>query len=370
MASRKALAASIYAKDLQEAVKTCEQLRKDPDNPQDVNLSEYVHARWGVSMEAFYDDLGVNPAVDTVENIINLPDPSVRWLIPEIFRDALRLGLRRAPIWSDLIAAEQTIKGMQIIQPSINMSDAAPQYVGVAETIGTGDISYQQKTVYLRKIGRGIKIPYEVRNFVSLNILAIFLQDYGVKMGQGIDTLLINTLINGEQADGSESAPTIGIGDTTGGLVYKDLLTPFVRMGRLGKNPTNILAGENSAITMLNLPEYKYRLASGPQYASLDVKTPIPNKASVYVHSAVPTNQLIMVDKDMTIIKYNAQPLLVESEKIVSNQTEATYASMITGFGIVFRDGRLIVDQSLAFSGNGFPSYMDPSTQEVVNFTK
>lgn len=370
MASVTQLGKSLYKNDLQEAVRTCEALRKDTEDPQDIKLSEYVKARWGVSMEAFYDDLGINPTIDTVENIINLPDPSVRWLIPEIFRDALRLGLRKAPIYPEIIAAEQTVKGLQLIQPSWNMSDAAPRYIGVAETITTGDVSYGQKTVHLRKIGRAIKIPYEVRNFVSVNILSIFLQDYGIKMGQAMDTLLINTLINGEQADGSESAPVIGIVDTTGGLVYRDLIKPFVRGGRLGRQYGVMIAGENTAITLLDLPEYKYRLASGPQYANLDIKTPIPNKASCYVHSAVPASQIILVDPAATIIKYNAQPLLVESEKIISNQTELTTATLITGFGIIFRDGRLIVDQSLAFSGNGFPSYMDPSTQEIVNITK
>jgi len=73
-----------------------------------------------------------------------------------------------------------------------------------------------------------------------------------------------------------------------------------------------------------------------------------------------------LVDPSSAIIKLNAQPLMVESEKIVSNQTMAFYASNTTGFGKIFRDAALLVDSSLAFSGHGFPSYMDISDLQNV----
>ena len=47
----------------------------------------------------------------------------------------------------------------------------------------------------------------------------------GIKLGYGMDGLMIDALVNGEQTDGSESAPVIGT--TTGVMAtfaYKDLL--------------------------------------------------------------------------------------------------------------------------------------------------
>ena len=352
----------------------CDSLRKNTDNPLDITFESYIKKKANVaSLTALFDELGINPAIDTIENIFTLPDESVRWLVPEIFREALRLGMRKSPIWSDIVAAEQTVKQLTITSPWFNMSEAAPSYVDQGETIPLGNVSFDKKQVSLRKIGKGVKIPYEVRNYVSINIVSIFLQDFGVKLGQAIDTLLINTLINGEQTNGSESAPVVGI-DTANTLTYGDLLRVWVRMSRIGKTPTKIIGGETAALTTLNLAEFKTNTNGGTagagipgQSPAMKLKTPIPSSSDYYIHGAMPANQQLVIDPTAAIIKYNAQPLLVESEKIASNQTEATYATLTTGFSIVFRDARVIIDSSLDFqtTGNGFPSYMDADTAEV-----
>src|SRR5690606_16153758 len=101
---------------------------------------------------------------------------------------------------------------------------------------------------------------------------------------------------------------------------------------------------------------------------NLNVKTPIPQSTDYYIHGSVPSNQQILIDKTSSIIKYNAQPLLVESDKIISNQTIETYASLTTGFGILYRDARVIIDKSKAFSSYGFPEYMNVDPLEQVNF--
>lgn len=356
---------SLYANDVQQAVRECEAIRRDTTNPQDITLAEYVNDRWGVSMEAFYEDLGVNPTQDTIQNLINLPNSNMRWLIPEIFRDALRLGLRKTPIYPTIISGEQSVSQLTVNMPAINMSEAAPKALGVGETITTGDVSFDSKSVKIYKYGRGIKLPYEVMQYVSLNLVSIFLQDFGVKMAAGIDTMLINTLLNGDQADGSDSIATVGVA-TGGTLAFRDLLKVWVRMGRLGKAPNTMIAGEDMSMDILELL-VNTRLQGSPR-VNVDVKTPVPQNSNVFVHGAIPTNKVVLVDPSTTIIKLNAQPLLIESEKIVSNQTEASYATFTTGFATIFRDSRIAIDKSIAFAGNGFPTWMDPSTQETVNF--
>lgn len=362
---------SQYKKDVEPVVKALDSMRKDSENPMDISLGEFVQKRYGVSMDAFYQDLGINPSIDTIQNIFTMPDSSVRWLVPEIIRDALRLGLRKAPIYEDLIAAEETIKNPQVTLPHWNMSDAAPKYVGEAETIPVGNVSYGEKTLRIRKMGRGIKIPYEVMNYVSINIISVFLQDFGIKLGQAIDSLLIDVLINGEQENGSESAPIVGIA-TPDTLAYRDLLRVWIRMSRIGKLPNSIVGGEDAALSALDLPEFKTNQNGGtaaagvPTSNQLNLKTPIPNNSAYYIHGSVPADQHIIVDPSGAVIKYNAQPLLVEQEKIVSNQTIETYASLTTGFGILFRDARVIVDESLDFSTNGFPPEMDVDALEQV----
>lgn len=358
---------SKHAKALPAIVQNLEAIRKDPNGALDITLSEYFQANHQLDMAGLYQDLGLDPCQDTIQNIVGLPSSDLRWLIPELYRDALRLGLRKSPIYSNLVAGEQSVKQTTVKMPAINMSEAVPHQIGIAETIPVGDVSFDQKDVKIHKIGRGIKVPYEVIQYVSLNLVAIFLQDFGVKMSMGIDSLAINTLLNGDQANGSDSVATIGI-NTANTLVFRDLLRTWVRGARLGKQFSTIIAGENMSMDILDLLTTTRNF--GTPRANVDIKTPIPQNSNLFVHGAVPNNQAIILDNSSALIKLNAQPLLVETEKIVSNQTEATYASLTTGFATIYRDSRIVMDSSLAFAGNGFPTWMDPSVHEIVTFGK
>jgi len=197
---------------IKEAVKLADSLRSDPTNPQDVSFQEIAKEKFSTSFDNLLNDLGINPQITTIQNIFSVDDEDIRWVIPEIIREALVLGYRNAPIWPNITAAEETIMGTSQIMPYLNMSEATPARVNEGETIPLGTISYGQKKVEIFKIGRGIKIPYEVSQYCSLNVVSIYLRDFGIKLGHAMDVLAINTLINGEQTDGSESAAVVGIG--------------------------------------------------------------------------------------------------------------------------------------------------------------
>lgn len=353
------------ASGIREAVKKCESLRRSTKRPKDISLSEYLKSTKGMSMGAVYKDLKINPAHDTIQNLINMPDNNYRWLIPEIYRDALRLGLRKAPIFPNIITATQTVSQTSVKMPAINMSDAAPRKVGVAETITTGSMSFDQKDVSIHKYGRGFKVPYEVVQYVALNLVSIYLQDFGVKMGMGQDTMMLNTLQNGDQPSGQDSIATVGVANAND-LTIRDLLKIWVRMGRLGKNPSKMITGEAMAVEVLELLT-NTRL-EGSQRFKVSVKSPIPTTSDIWVHGSVPDNVAIIVDPSNTLVKLDAQPLLVESDKIISNQVQEIYATFTTGFATIFRDSRIALDMSKEFATFGFPAWMDPTAQENVEF--
>jgi hypothetical protein len=358
---------SQYKDQIRNAVRAVEALRANSESPTEVTFAQFINKTWGISMSALFEDLGVQPGSDTIENLTSLPDESVRWLIPEIIREALRLGLRKSPIWKDLVAIEQSISGTTVKMPHWEMSDATPRYVGIAETIPIGDVNFGEKDVHTRKMGRGIKIPYEITQYVAINIVAIFLQDFGIKLGLGLDHALIDTLINGEQTSGSESAPVIGVDNTTTGITYFDYLRVWVRMSRIGRKADTIISGEDMGLTTLELPEFKSR-DMGTSHHELDIKTPVPKKSNYYIHGSMPANQSMVIDSSAAIIKLNSQPLKVESDKIVQNQTEEFYATLTTGYAVLYRDARVIIDESIAFAGNAFPTYMDVNAAEQVVF--
>lgn len=362
------LKAQDLVRELPSMVQQLDGFRAGNNNhkPTEITLEELVTGKYGVSKEAFYDKLGINPKMDTMQNVFSMPDQSIRWIVPEIIREAITLGIREAPFYPNIIASDQPINGLSAIMPSINMSDAAPAKVNEAETIPLGDISFGQKSVSLFKIGKGFKITDEVRNYVSLDVLGIYLRDFGVQLGYAMDTLAMDVLINGNKADGSESAPVIGVYSTTNGITYKDLLHIWVRAARLGRNFQSMIGGEDQAIAMLDLPEFKNR-SQGTTMATLNIKSPVPNSADFYIHPGTPANQLLLVDKSAALIKLTAQQLKLESERIVSNQTEATYASLTTGFSKMYNDAAILLAADKTFATYGFPAYMAIDAYLSVN---
>lgn len=349
---------------VQDAVKLAEAIRSHKENPRDVSFEEVLQEKYQVSMEQFLADLGIDPRVDSIQNLVTTPEVDVRWIIPEVFRTALLLGYRAAPIYPNIIAAEEQMRGLKQVMPNINMSDAAPRYVGEGETIPLGTVSYGSKEFRIYKIGRGIKLTDEVVYYASLNLVSIFMRDFGIKLGHATDVLAIDCLINGEQSDGSESAPVIGtVNGST--LTYKDLLVIWVRMGRMGRIPNTLIGGEAIAIDTLDLSEFKTPVQGMPR-ESLVLKSPVPQNTNFYVHGNIPADQAIILDPTSSIIKFNGWPLKVESERIVSNQTEAFYVTLQTGFAKMFTDAALIIDRSQTIASAPLPDEMDVDPYQNV----
>lgn len=332
----------------------------------DISLTEMVQEKYGISLDAFYDKVGINPRMTTIQNLFTMPQQNVRWLVPEIIRAAIYTGVRKAPFYPEIIASEEHVKGLKVTMPHVNMSDATPVKVNEAETIPLGDISYGEKQVSIFKIGKGFKLTDEVRDYVSIDVLGVYLRDFGIQLGYAMDTLAMDVLLNGNMMNGSESAPVIGVNNPTLGITYKDLLKLWVRASRLGRNYQNIIGSEDQAIQLLDLPEFKKR-EQGTTQATLNVKSPVPNQANFYIHPGTPDKNILMVDKNAALIKLTAKELMLESERIVSNQTQATYATITTGFSKMYQDAAILMAADKPFNTYGFPGFMNIDPYLLVN---
>lgn len=357
--------------DFKATVRSADSLRTGSQDRRsiDFNLVNIARDRYGFAgVDDFFHALGVDPSRDTLHSLASMPEfeEGFKWLVPEIVREAIRLGVRRNPIYANLIAAEESVTQNKVTMPSINMSDATPEIVNEAETIPVGSTSFNQKDVKLHKVGTGLKISDEVQKYVSLNILNIYLQDVGVKLSSGLDALAIDTLINGDSKDGAYSAPTIGVSDTAKGIQYEDMLFAWLRMGRLGRLPSGMLSNELAAMKILQFPEFK-----GANYANkvvdINIKTPIPQTQDFYVHGAMPNKEILgLIDRTAALIKLNSEGLKVESERIAERQITGTYVTTTTGFAKMFRDAFLLIDASLNRSTNGFPAWMNMDAESII----
>jgi HK97 family phage major capsid protein len=341
----------------------------------DISLGHYVQEHYGFacdrkgSPESFYAAIGLQPSVVTISSLMAMPDfnENYRWLIPEVIREAVRLGIRKNPLYPNLIAAEENVKQPQVIMPYILMSDAMPTKTGEGETINTGTVAFGQKTVKLFKTSVGMKMTDEVMSYVAINILGMYMQDIGVKMNLANDVEAISVLTNGETGNNNAASvvgvqtPYVGYGDGTG-VVYSDLLGMWISMGMLGRMPQSLLSNKTVAMKILQLPEFTNKLINLPglETKNLALRTPVPANSNYDIHGAMPTtHQVMLVDNTAALIRLRSQALRVESQRIAERQITGTYVTETTGFAKMMQDASVIIDETLDFATYGLPTYMN-----------
>ncbi len=340
-----------------------EEMQSLRENRKDVSLKGYLKSTYGESMtvEKFYSELGIDMSGMTVQKMLQTSDLN-RYLAPEIFRDAIRRGLEYTPFYSSLVAIEETINSTGLTMPFIDFTDIDRDQLHLRDTnegatITEGEIiAWSEKQVNIKKKARGLKQTYESIMFTPIDLAGIYFEELGTQLGADLDRELVDIAINGDQVNLSEAAPVIGA-TSAGTLAFPDLTRAWFR--RIGRNSTVMLTSEEDAITILNMPEFlKTQIPNGvaPSGITLNVANPLPTSQDIFVHDAIPTGKIILVDRARAFIQLTAMPLLIESEKIVSRQIEGEYVSIITGFANIFRDGRLVLDYDTSLVTNPGPS--------------
>ena len=327
----------------------------------DLTLTEHLKANYdNMSADAYYAELDVDPTAVSIGQVLDRQDESVRWLVPEIFRDAIRKGFINSPIYRDFIIREETTPQPTQVAPFWDTTaiNNAPQPLGAGESMELGSLKYGQKTVHISKTGIGIEIVDEAIRYTNISLLSLFLQDVGIKLASSLTRELINVLINGDQSDGSEAAGTVGV-VTAGTMEWNDFIKVFVRGGLRNRRWYKTIGNEATVNFMMDMPEFRMSNKLANPELRMNVKTPgvLPSALDVYVHSSVPNNQLIMVDTDLAAVQLTSMPLTVESDRIVQRQLNGTYVSLTTGFMNIFSDARVILDRSVT---TDFPASLAP----------
>ena len=325
----------------------------------DATLKSHLADNYGgLTPDHLYADLQIDPRIATVENLLTMGEDTL-WLVPEVIRDAIRKGFVEAPIWPDLVAADEPVSSPAVRAPHIEISEAVMKGVAEGGTIPVGSVVYGDKTVNLSKQGIGIDVTYETIRFSSINLLSVYLLDVGARLGSLVTKQAIETLINGDQDDASEAAAVIGVEDTEEIILYMDFLRIWTRMSRVGGAPDALIANEDLILTILDMEEFKKRYAGAAQLAAR-LKTPLPTEQNIFVNSNVTTGKILFNNKSRGMVKVTAEPLMIEADRIIDRQIEKTVASVITGFVTLQRTGRAMLDTALAYAENGWPTWFAP----------
>jgi hypothetical protein len=283
-----------------------------------------------------------------------------RFVSPEVFLDPVNRGAVQGTFYPDLIIREIPVAQPQAIVPKIDLSDAVLADSNEAATIEEGSITYSTKTVTIKKKAKAIKITDEAVMFSSLSLLQIFMEDFGRIFGHTLNGMAVDTIQNGEQADLSEAATVVGVENTTNGITWFDLSRVAIQFGLIGQVGTQIIGNATTALNFLNLAEVKNKQFPGAPLLATMMKSPLTMPEDLYVSPKVGANKVIIQDPSSSIVQLTAMPLMVETERIVMKQINGTAMSIYTGFSKIQRKASVILDGSILYSGNGFPTYMQP----------
>ncbi|MCP4640204.1 MAG: hypothetical protein GY851_07220 [bacterium] len=269
-------------------------------------------------------------------------DPNAKWLFPDIVREAVLTGMRRKPAYPELIIRDESVTGTAYDVPYVQESAAEEELRSVAEgaAIPESEITYGDRIVRLDKKGRGVIASYEVIRRMSVDMLRVHLQRIGERLGRNLDARLATVLVDGDNS-GAGTAPVTLNTATAGTWSYSDLVDGFMKLTLDHYfTPTHMLANADLCKAIVGLPEFREAVLF--DFAKSG-NLPTPLGAKLVPMADQPADALTVLDAGYAVQKLTEQDLLVESDKLINQQWDRTYLTVVTDFAVIYEKARVVV---------------------------
>lgn len=286
-------------------------------------------------------EFGVDLSRITVERFFG-SDPNARWLFPDIVREAVLTGMQRKPVYPELIARDERITGTAYDVPYVQENDEGEELRSLAEgaAIPESEIAYGDRIVRLEKMGRGVIASYEVVRRMSVDMLRVHLQRMGERLGRTLDTGVASTLVYG---DGTGATAPVEINTGTANTwAYPDLVKGFLKLSTDHYfTPTHMLCNADVAREILALDEIAdSNLFDFTKTGNL----PTPLGVQLVPMPDHPADKLTILDRNYAVQKLTEQDVLVESDKLINQQWERSYLTVVTNFAVLYEKARVVVN--------------------------
>ena len=316
-----------------------------------------------------WHEFGLNPMTASWSDVMTTPDSiDVRYFIAEVVRDFILYGMTVAPWYQRLCMDSIPAKAMHVITPWIEFDESEMEAVGEGETAPETDYAWGTKGKDLSKYMEKISVADELLYQVTFPILSKWLMRVGVKLQAKLNRACIRTLYYGDKADGSDAVRKIGIaapganGAPTIGLVFDDLVTPWVRGKMINFLWHSVACSELDSRHILGLREFKWREFDarwGAEMVKLSDKDQIiPSEVGHFPNITMPQGQIMLVDPAWAMLFLTFMGLRVEVDRIVDRQLNGTVASIISDFTTVDPRARICLDTTTTFTD--FPALYQP----------
>jgi len=257
-------------------------------------------------------------------------------------REAVVAGLRTQPVYPDLIARDEAVSGSAYDVPYVNESEAEEELRTVAEgaAIPESEITYGDRIVRLEKRGRGVIASYEVVRRMSVDLLRTHLQRMGERLGRHLDARCAEVLRTGDSS-GSGTAPVTLESASADTLAFADLVSGYATLRIAhGFTPTHVIAGPVATRTILDMDEFTDTAAFS---FTRDGELPQPLGMKLVPMTDQPDTDITVLDAGYAVQKLTEQDLMVESDKLINQQWDRTYLTVVTDFAVLYDKARVVV---------------------------
>lgn len=287
-------------------------------------------------------DRNINLKMGTVEQFYTSTDNSI--LFPEFINRNVRLGLtqtsQKEVTLEDLIASTSFIDSGLYEDIKAKFSDKEVEYKKISEGVAfpSVTISKSNKEIHLVKIGVSLDASYEVLRRMKLPLLKAHLQLLGRRLRQMMVAMAVHTLIKG---DGTGNPAVISQRVMNYATMVEFLLTmtPW--------ESTIWFAKKELIAELLLLPELKDSGLFDTSNGGFAKLLGNPLKKFAWDQTDLGNDQLFQVDKNaaLELIKETGSEL-VETDKVITRQTEKTAISLVLGFSKIFDEAAVIFEKS------------------------
>jgi hypothetical protein len=277
-----------------------------------------------------------------------LTHTGLRPFFSPIVEDGLRIGLDRvAPNWEGLIA--QTIQVDQLTYeyyefdagtPPINNAGGIDEFrlrkIGQGAPIPTARVTSSGKSYTLYKQGRGIEWTDESK-LAPIDLAVLWFQQVGLQLGWDYHDQIVDALLNGYFADGSDDAPVIATG-TPAVIDDADLYTAQLTLQvQYGYDAKVMLMSQARAVAIQTLEN-----GAGQRLFPQGVEA--AGLPPIRIAQSVPDDKIIFADTDYAMVRFVNKEFGTEFDRRPQVQIEGSYGTSIELTAPLFKNARVILD--------------------------
>jgi len=264
-------------------------------------------------------------------------------LFPHYVESQVRAGMMAESLLPEIVATETHVTAHTYDGTWLADSEPDRQLEEIAEgaVIPTVELSTADHTVKLRKFGRTLKATYEALRLQRANVVGVWLQRIGAQIAIDESDWALSTLIHG---DGNDNALTDMDSEVSASLDYDELVRLWLAFPA-GYRCRKIIVGDTLLRTLLNLAEFQDPLAGFNFQATGELVSPVGAKLLRWSSNAVlPPDWVLGVDERYALEQVTELGVLVEVDRLIERQVEATTVSKWTGFVKLDRNAAQALD--------------------------